>query len=181
MEKFSKYNAQLELNEAMFNLVVAMSFNEDLNEGKIDNFANKFGMKIHKSNGLIDYIKKFTMATGKLLLAAIKGDAETVKKIATSVTKEEFIDFLLKLDMATLHLITGPIHMIDAITGWDLSANLQHYTGHVKAVVVKSVKDALDYVKDKIDNFMAPGEKREEMEKHVITLQKLADPALLAA
>lgn len=184
MQKFSAYNEQQEINEAMMKLLVAMSFqpslNESLDEGKIADFAGKLGLHISKENGLIDYVRKFTVASGKLLFAAIKGDTEKVKEISSGMKKEEFVDFLLKLDMATMHLVTGPIHMINAITGWELAPNIKHGAHAVKDAVVKSFKDALDYIKNKIDNFMAPGEKKDEMETHVVTLQKLADPALLA-
>jgi hypothetical protein len=42
--------------------------------------------------------------------------------------------------MATMHIVTGPIHFIDAVTGWDLMADL---------------KGAAETAKDKLKNFYA--------------------------
>ena len=185
MVKFSKYNEQTQYNEAVQKLMLALEFSDsmnesDLNESKIADYASKIGIKIAKGNGLIDYVAKFTMGAGKMLMAAIKGDEPKVREIAGQMTKADFVDFLLKLDTVTMHLVTGPIHMIDAVTGWDIMANVEHAAHVAKETVVKGFKDALDYVKDKIDNFMAPGDKKDEMEKHVAVIAQLADPALLA-
>lgn len=181
--KFSDYVRQSHYNDSVANLVLVSFLSEhlnenELNEASISNFAEKLGIKISKENGLIDYIKKFTVASGKLLLAAIKGDTESVRTIAKSLKKEEFLDFLLKLDTVTLHLITGPIHMIDAITGWEIMANIQHQVKHSSEVVISSFKDALKYIKDKIENFMAPGDKKKELLNHVNIISKLTNSAM---
>ena len=110
----------------------------------IKSWLNKYGLKIHKGDGIIDYLKQFSTGAGKLILAAIKGDKEEVKRIANSLEKEKVVDFLFKLDMVSLHLITGPIHVIDAITGWDLVANLKQATKKTPSII----KDILDSIKD---------------------------------
>jgi hypothetical protein len=122
----------------------------DLTETKLQESLNdwlkKVGLKAHKGEGLIDYIKDFTKGTGKLIMAAIKGDKDEVKNIADGITKEKFLDFLLKLDTATLHLVTGPIHFIDAITGWHIGADIGHAVKSTKNVL-KSFYTALNDVK----------------------------------
>jgi len=123
------------------------SMNEsDLNEG-VNDWLGKVGLKLHKGDGILDYIKQFTTGSGKLVMAALKGDKDKVKEIARSLDRSKVIDFLLKLDMATLHLVTGPIHFVDAVTGWDLMANLKGAAKQAKNLV-DVFKDAILKVKD---------------------------------
>lgn len=70
-----------------------------------------------------------------MLIAAVKRDKAAIKMLATQVSRAEFIDFLFKLDMVSLHLVTNPIRMIDAITGWDLMSNLQAHAKKAGAIV----------------------------------------------
>jgi hypothetical protein len=118
-------------------------------------------MKLHKGDGIIDYIKQFSTGAGKLVLAAIKGDKEKVKEISKSLDKAKVVDFLLKLDMATLHIVTGPIHFIDAVTGWDLMANIKHLSKGAKDIL-KTFYDAIKTVKDSITH-MLDGPKQKKM------------------
>ena len=57
-------------------------------------------------------------------LKVLGGNEESRKKVKElarkKVSKEDFMNFLINLDMITFHAISGPIHIIDAITGWDL-------------------------------------------------------------
>jgi len=127
------------------------TINEDLlTEMNINDFLSKFGLKFHKEGpGLIDYVTDFIKGTGKIFVAAVKGDKEEVKRIASKVTKEYIMDFLLKLDAATLHVVTGPIHIVDAITGWDLWADLEKVSKRSKNIV-QDVWKALIHLKDRI-------------------------------
>ena len=200
MVKFSKYDEQIQYNEAIQNLMITLHLSDSMNEsdmfeGKIydyaedkvahvhdviNKFSSKTGIKIARGNGLVSYIAKFTSGAGKMLMAAIKGDEQKVREIADKMKKADFVDFLLKFDAVTMHLITGPIHIIDAITGWDIMANVTHIAIASKGtIVVKNFKDAIDYLNDKIENFMAPGDEKDEIKKHVEIITKLADPALL--
>lgn len=115
----------------------------------VNGWLGKIGMKLHKGDGIISYIKQFVGGAGKLILAAIKGDKEEVKKIASSLEKAEVVDFLLKLDMVTLHLLSAPIHFIHGITGWDLEADLKHMVKGTKGVI-DTVKKAFSTIKNNI-------------------------------
>ncbi len=129
------------LNESLDNLTEA-----EITEG-VKDWLNKFGLKIHKGDGVIDYIRQFSGGAGKLILAAIKGDKEEVKKIAGSLEKEKVVDFIFKLDMMSMHLITGPIHFIDALTGWDLVANIKHASKNAPSIIkdiIQSIKKIRD-------------------------------------
>lgn len=78
-----------------------------------------------REKGLVDYITSFAKGAGRLLLAAIKGDRDKTAEIAKSISKADFIDFVYKLDMASMHVISGPIHLVEAVTGWNVISFLR--------------------------------------------------------
>ena len=119
-----------------------------LEEGFGD-FLAKLGLKAHKGKGLIDYAKQFAKGAGKLIIAATQGDKKKVKEIANSIEKEDVINFIMQLDQATLHIITGPLHFIDAVTGWHIGANLKHAGTKVKDIL-KQIWEYLTALKSKI-------------------------------
>lgn len=131
------YNEYLDVQTSIADLIILMDESIDvfdsnglLTEGKIEDTLKKAGFKLHKSRGLIKYLTSAGSGVVKLMIAAIRGDKTGVQNIISSVKKEDVVDFLLKLDMATLHIVTGPIHFINAVTGWDLEANI---AGHKPA------------------------------------------------
>ena len=135
------------------------SLNENLlTEGSINDYLAKLGLTFHKAGpGVIDYIIDFAKGTGRIFMAAMNGDKEEMKKIASTLTKEEVIDFLLKLDAATLHIVTGPIHTIDALTGWDLWANVKAVSKRAKSVL-EDIWAAIAHLKSKVtQNFKGSG------------------------
>jgi len=110
----------------------------------------KIGAHAHKGTGLIGYLMKAGKSVGKLMLATLKGDWETAKEIAnTEVDKGELLDFLLKLDTATMHLVTGPIHSLDAITGWHIGAKLESAMKGKDAIIAK-IKGAISTIRSSI-------------------------------
>lgn len=177
MITYKEFKQQSMLTEDMEDKIALLMFiaeNEILNESLdtmneaelvegINDWLGKVGMKLHKGDGIIDYIKQFTGGAGKLIMAAVKGDKKKVKEIADSLDKAKVIDFLLKLDMATMHIVTGPIHFVDAVTGWDLMANLKH-AAKGAADMLKTFYDAIKKVKDSIVRVL-DGEKQQKMLK----------------
>ena len=163
MIKYSEFLTEKVITEDMqdkINILMYLSENEMINESLdtmneadvvegVNDWLGKIGMKLHKGDGIIDYVKQFTSGTGKLIIAAVKGDKEEVKKIANTLERAKVMDFLLKLDMATMHIVTGPIHFVDAVTGWDLMANLKHAAKGAQDMLksfyaaIKSVKDSI--------------------------------------
>ena len=129
----------------------------------INDWLGKVGMKLHKGDGIIDYLKGFTKGAGEMIMAAIKKDEKKVKEIAGRMDKAKVVDFLLKLDMATMHIVTGPIHFIDAVTGWDLMANIKHAAEGAKDML-KIFYDAMGKVKDSIKHVL-DGSKQRQMLK----------------
>jgi hypothetical protein len=175
MVKFSKFKEQKEYNEGLKECLMAMAYIgtlENINESKLQNLTEvsiltgiadmfgkvetgieKIGMKIHKGKGVLSYIADFNDAASFLIFAAIKGDKEEVLRIAKSFDKAKFVDFLLKLDMISMHLVTGPIHMIDAITGWDIMANIKSHAAKAENII-DSIEKAIADLKSKISTFM---------------------------
>ena len=77
--------------------------------------------------GLLSYMKDVGIGGAEILYHAFNAyyhkneeSKVRIKEIAASVKKEHLIDILMKLDVVTLHLITGPLHIIEAVTGWGI-------------------------------------------------------------
>ena len=128
---------------------------------KTNSWLDKVGMKLHKGTGIIDYLKVFSKGAGKLIMAAIRKDKDEVKAIANTIEKEKVLDFLLKLDMATMHIVTGPIHFVDAVTGWDLMANIKK-AAETADDKLKIFYDAINKVKNSIKTVLG-GERQKKM------------------
>jgi hypothetical protein len=163
--KFKDYIQETELQEAQaYNAVASALFiqeydvfglNEnELNEG-LNDWLSKVGLKLHKGKGIINYVVQFGSLAGKMILAAFKGDKNKVKELASQVTKEDLLDFLYKLDLATMHIVTGPIHFIDAVTGWDLQVALKNAHQGAKDVLSK-IWQAILTIKDHVTKIMSP-------------------------
>jgi len=170
---FKDYNAnkisQIQIQEKISALLFLSEIDTStMNESDItesfSDWMNKFGLKIHKSKGVIDYIKQFSSVAGRMLLAAIKGDGEKVKKIALELSREDFVDFLLKLDLITLHIISGPVHFIDGLTGWNISANLKHVATTSKEYL-KLIYDGIENVKHGVKNLFSRGKQKKLMKR----------------
>jgi hypothetical protein len=157
------------LNEMM------IAEDDALLEGKLKDFGKGL---VHVSKGnrsLIKYFKSAGKGLGKMFIALMKGDVDTVKDIAKTVKSSDVLDFLLKLDAATLHLITGPIHSLEAITGWHIWANIQKAQKGSSKLVDK-IKNAIKVIKQNIGSLIA-GVKQKEYLKYLDTIENsVADP-----
>lgn len=110
----------------------------------------KLGLKAHKGTGLIQILGKAGKNMAEMMwyaFKAAKGDEAAKVKLAeilkTKIKKEDVINFLYQLDMATAHLVTGPIHMIDAITGWHIAPNL-HSAASTTEIIRRAIKELED-------------------------------------
>ena len=165
----------LTVEESVTALLIACMYDgslyesEQLTKAAIKDFLKKLGLQAHKGKGLVSYIKGFTQGVGRIVVAALKGDKKKVKEIAQSVRKEDVLDFLLKLDMATLHLVTGPIHFIDAVTGWELWANIKSAAAKADSVwddLVATVKE----LKKKVVTYLS-SPKKDQVLPHIETIE----------
>lgn len=133
-------------------LELSILIDDKMNEGisdEIASAAHKAGLHIGKSKGLFQIARDAGTHIGKAIYYAIKskgGDESSKAKLkellSKKVTKEELIDFFLRLDQVTLHAITGPIHAIDAVMGWHIAADLKEKGKTVE----KRIVDALAYL-----------------------------------
>ncbi len=149
----AQHNQQIQIQEEISVLLYLQENIDNLNEVElqegVNDWLDKVGLKLHKGKGIINYVKQFGTSIGKMILAALKGDKAKVKEYAKEFDRAEVVDFLLKLDMATLHIITGPIHFIDAVTGWDLMSNLKHIAKGTKEIL-QQIWQAIQNIKNKV-------------------------------
>ena len=154
---------QIALVEYHFFMENLDTFNENvLNEGvkdKVMGFLKKaklsakdlthhLGLHVGKSSGsgLIQSLLASGVNISKVMIAAFKAlngnqDDKAALKAAIQnlkFSKEDLLDFLLRLDQATMHLVTGPIHMIDAVMGWHIWADVKSHAGNM----ITRLKDA---------------------------------------
>ncbi len=148
---------QTDFNEVLLGMAILeqMDPNEPLNEG-VNNILGKFGLELEKkSPGVIEYMYKFSKGIGKMIWFAIKKDTKGIEKLSKEFNKEMFLDFLYKLDLVTMHFITGPLHFIDGITGWGLEVKIKELATDADKLVSK-MKNALEVVKKEVASYFAP-------------------------
>jgi len=116
----------------------------------LNKILQTIGFTFTKEKGLIQILRDagqhmFSLFKA-LLIAWYTGkeeDKQAIKDIIdeTKITKEHVVDFLFKLDEATIHLLTGPIYILSAVTGWKIRPKSPH--NNVSSIESK-IKDALD-------------------------------------
>jgi len=146
----------------------------DILNKKVDPVVKKAGLHIETKKGLLQYLAAATTGVAKLLYYTVdyyynKNDKSKEKMIelAKSVKKEDIIDFLLKLDTLTLHLISGPIHQLDALTGTHIWANIKNKTKNVTDIAKEAIKKVED-LKDHLD-----GRLRQQLQKYANALRRI--------
>ena len=158
MKTFKSHLVEEDINTI---LEFASIADDDLFE-KIDiaGSLKKAGLAVDKhvgGKGLIQILKGVSVHIAQIFITAIKASigkkseakAELKKLLSRKVRREEVVDVLLRLDQLSLHLFTGPIHMIDALTGWELAADI-HGAGKDVGGRVKTAIKSLDTVKKEI-------------------------------
>lgn len=147
--RFSQYlqDSMSNMESDLLIMLEVAEFMDDnaINEGigewtkKIKSFLPKLGFEgEYEGQGLIQQLSRASKGVAQILwyaLKAWKGDQkyqEKVKELSTSVKREDVVQFLWNLDLLTLHLFTGPIHMLGALTGWELKANITQATRTIK-------------------------------------------------
>lgn len=168
--KIDKYFDK-QLNEDINILMETAYFaeSEELNEevgdivSGLKNLLSKMGIEAHEtSKGIIHILASAGKTMTQFFYHALrapknKESRKKVKEIAgKEITKEEIIDFLLKLDVLTLHLLTGPIHMIEALTGWHIWAKV----GKKSQEVMDRARKALEVLKDHVQTLTGKAKKK---------------------
>ena len=113
------------LEIALFMSMKPDQLNENTGKGAL-RMAKRAGLKITNGRGLVSILSKAGKYMAEVMYYAFKahgGDKEARNQLKElmkkRVSKEEFVDFLLKLDTLTFSAITGPLHIIDAVKADD--------------------------------------------------------------
>ena len=153
MSRFKQY----EEAEDMYILLEMMVFIESydaVNEGIMSDIKNTLksaftvsGLHAKQTDGIIQQLLKSEKLVSSLMYHAFMSyyqyghdqekHEQEIKKLMKKIKKENLIDFLLRVDTLTMHLITGPIHTIDALTGTHIWADIK---GKVKPAKVRAEK-----------------------------------------
>lgn len=146
--------------------------NDMLNEGfdflgKLEGLADKLGIHVSSSKGgMIGILYRSGKVLAEFFWCAFKatmGDNQAKQRLVelskTEITKEEILDFLLRLDGLTLHTLTGPIHMIDNLLGWHIWAAVQDHAKGFADKAAKAISDLVDVVKEVDDEVKTKAKK----------------------
>lgn len=136
-----------------------------------DEMLKRVGFTTRQETGILQYLGAASVGIVEILVAALKGDKETIKEVSSRVTKEKLLDFFLKLDVLTLHLLSSPIHIIDAITGWDLHSNLRNTATKGVKAVVQTFADAIKFIKEKLTTTRVSEQDKQRISKELADLE----------
>jgi hypothetical protein len=137
-----------------------------------EKLAKKLGMKVVKSSSLIDNLLSAGGGMKDIVVAAVKGDKEGIKKIAKGISKEDFMKFVYKLDQVSLSLLSAPLELIAVVTGWQLTVEKSTVgkADEVQQMIKKMKGLLLDLSKDSIDEYM--GRKLDAFNKQLRIMSK---------
>ena len=152
-------------------------------EGIMDNLnsaLNKIGLKIEREKGLIDYLLAAGKTMAQFFLAALRGDKKTLKQLANKeISKEALVDFVYKLDGATMHVLAGPLHFIEAVTGWNIAANFEREGMATKIrKTVSTFKDAIAFLYEKVKAAFK-GKTQKKLLNRIKAIEKQLTPQFL--
>lgn len=175
-----------ELSPEAFQLLeMAILINyDDINEAiDFGKMLKKIGFKAHKGTpGLIEIVAKSGKNIAKLLWLAAKAVRSKEERAALKdhiksmkVSKEDLLNFLYKLDLVTLHAITGPLHAIDAVTGWEIVPNLQSAATKTNSLILKAINQL------KVASKRLAGKAKEKMDGLISSIDDLVSPPMLPA
>jgi len=154
--KFNKYLNEIDALSAV-EIAYFIDQYDELNENVMADMVKgfksllpKLGLTSHKGKGLIQILAQSTKGAALMLYYAFKVSMgedqykEKIKQLITSISREDLMDILMRLDLLTLHAITGPIHIIDALTGWHIGVDTM---ARAREVDIKA-KKALQHLTD---------------------------------
>ena len=136
--------------------------------------SSKLGFAAKNKKNLLGLLGSIGQTGAKAILYSIQataGNEGAKEKLAqvlkNSNAKSEIIDFVIRADVLTLHLISTPIHMIDAIAGFDIAEKIRE-----KAVGGgERLKDAVDLIQKSAKNLGNPSTAR-KVKKSLNTINR---------
>ena len=185
--KFKEYmkhdqDVQTMLEWAIF--IEDYSDSDKLDEGVVDSIKSikskmapllkKAGIHVSQGDGLIQYFWKTNKNIARLIYHGFRAfhynDEESkkrIKEIMKSVKKEDLMDVLLKLDQVTLHMLTGPLHVIDALTGTHIMPDLNRKT----LPAIERAKAAIKTLEQAKNNLT--GKMKAQLQKYLNALRRI--------
>jgi len=120
-------------------MIILESGENLLNEGRMDSvkstlsgIAKRLGISGHGNKNLLSVMSSVGKNARSALVYAMQafaGDEKAKEKLkslrGSKEVRAELGDLILRLDALTMHFLTGPIHMMDAITGFDLAEKIR--------------------------------------------------------
>jgi hypothetical protein len=161
--------------KSILNLALFMDEDDITNESKMfkksKSILPKIGISVTKEGeGIFGKLKSKEMKEFfKQLFKAFRGDEDAknkVKKMSKGkVNKGDIINLLLKLDAVTLHMISGPIHVLEYLTGWKISG--------VKKVkdIGKRIKTAIESLTNLANNLS--GKHKKQVTNYISNIKRL--------
>jgi hypothetical protein len=148
MKSFKDYNKvddttsrQQDIQNVLEYLMILDAGEDDilLSENKLEgirstftSLAKKMGISGESKKTLLGLLSTIGKKAALTLVYAIQASAgsESAKEKLKEIVKDrqiysELSDLVIRLDVLTLHMISGPIHMIDALTGWDIADKIR--------------------------------------------------------
>lgn len=139
--------------------------------------VKKSGIHIDTSKkGLLQYAAGAGKGTYQLLYHAVNAYYNNnnaskikVKELMNSINKEDLIDILLKLDTLTMHWVSGPLHMMDALTGTHIWANIQDKVQDTSKKATSAIQ-ALEKLKNNLE-----GKMKQQLTNYANGLRRIFD------
>ena len=138
------------------------------------NVSKKLGFASSGRKNLISLLSSISKNAALAVVYAIQAQAgregareklESVLK--TSNIKAELVDLVIRADVLTLHLISGPIHIIDAITGFEIAEKIRE-----KAEIgSEKLKDAVELIQRSSKKLPVPKTRR--LQKSIKTIKRV--------
>ena len=140
----------------------------------IGSISKKLGFAGSGRKNLISLLSSISQNAALSVANAIQAQAgregareklESVLK--TSNIKSELIDLVIRADVLTLHMISGPIHIIDAITGFEIADKIRE-----KAEIgSEKIKDAVEFIQRSSKKL--PNPKTRRLEKSIRIIRRV--------
>lgn len=126
----------------------------------VANVTQKLGFASSGRKNLLSLLTSISKNAALAVIYAIQtqanreGAKEKLQNILkTSNVKAELVDLVIRADVLTLHLISGPIHIIDAITGYEIAEKIRNKAqigaGRIKTAVDLIQKSARALIDNK--------------------------------
>lgn len=100
------------------------------------------------SRGLIQYLSKGSTVMAKMLYYAIRGEKDKIEELSSSVSKEDVVDFFMKIDTVALQAIGSPLRIIDTVLGTSMYTELKKRAEPIKRRVETAIKTIEELRKD---------------------------------